>query len=208
MAFSGTVDVALVFAVDVSSSIDNGDFTLQMKGIADALRRPDIADAIAAGPHGRVAVALVQWSTSQKQNLVVSWQAIGTEQEIAATAEEIEQCGRVWMPGGTGMAAGIAYAVDVMGALPFNTERRVIDVSGDGAENEGGSVARSRSEAVAHGIVINGLPIVDGSSVIADYYQRAVIAGPGAFIEPALNVSDFNEAMHRKLLRELLPQVT
>jgi hypothetical protein len=208
MGFSGTVDVALVFAVDVSSSIDSSDFTLQMKGIADALRKPDIADAIASGPHGRVAVALVQWSTSQKQALVVPWRALSDAEEITATAREIEHCGRAWMPGGTGMAAGIHFSIEVMSALPFGAERRVIDISGDGAENEGGNVAQARGQALASGIVINGLPIVDGSQVIADYYLRAVIAGRGAFIEPALNVFDFNEAMHRKLLRELLPQVT
>jgi Protein of unknown function (DUF1194) len=208
MAGSGIVDVALMFAVDVSSSIDNGDFTLQMKGIADALRRPDIGDAIASGPHGRVAVALVQWSTSQKQVLSVPWLAISAESEISLAAREIETCKRVWMPGGTGMAAGLRFASQVVAQLPFGAERRVIDVSGDGAENEGGNVAQARALALTQGIVINGLPIVDGSLLIADYYQRAVIGGEGAFVEPAQTVFDFSEAMHRKLLRELLPQVT
>jgi hypothetical protein len=106
-------------------------------------------------------------------------------------------------PGGTGLAAALDFSAALFGELPIVAGRRVIDVSGDGDDNEGGNVDRARDDAVAAGITINGLPIVNGSATLEAYYRRHVIGGPGAFLVPASNITAFREAMTRKLLREV-----
>jgi hypothetical protein len=197
------VDLALVLAVDCSSSIDFGDFRLQMDGIAAALRNPPLAAAIAAGPLGQIALALVHWSSADSQAVAVPWRRLAGRADLAATADEVESVERRWQPGGTGLAAAIDFATALLMACPLAATRRTIDVSGDGEDNEGGDVAGARSDTLMRGVTINGLPIVIGSSPIEAYYRDLVIGGPGAFLVPAEGVRSFRDAMARKLLREV-----
>jgi Protein of unknown function (DUF1194) len=197
------VDLALVLAVDCSSSVDAGDFKLQMDGIAAALRNPPLFDAIAAGNFRRIAVTLLQWSSWQSQEVTVEWRVVGERAELEAFAQEAEKAKRKWLPGGTGLAAAIAFSIALLEKAPVLAARRVIDVSGDGEDNDGGDAALARDEAVARGITINGLPILSGSSSLLAYYRRQVIGGPGAFLMPAANMNSFREAMTGKLLREV-----
>ncbi|MDE2385762.1 MAG: DUF1194 domain-containing protein, partial [Alphaproteobacteria bacterium] len=159
--------------------------------------------AIAAGQHAAIAVSLVQWSTRVSQSVSLGWSAIRTPSDAAAAARAIANTSRQWLPGGTGLAAGIAFCTRHFQALPFQASRRTIDVSGDGDDNEGGDVAGARAAALAAQVTINGLPIISGSPTIADYYANEVIGGPDCFYVPAATIMDFGEAMTRKLLREV-----
>jgi hypothetical protein len=198
-----TVDLALVLAVDCSTSIDAGDFRLQMDGLAAALRHPALAKAISGGEHKQIAVSLMLWSDRWNQHIVLPWTLLAGAASLEIAAQRIAVIKRRSQPGGTGLAAGIDYAAGMLEALPFTADRRSIDVSGDGEDNEGGSAGAARDRAVANGININGLPILDGSSRLESYYRSEVIGGPGAFVEPADDILDFKGTILRKLLREI-----
>jgi Protein of unknown function (DUF1194) len=203
-----SVDLALVLAVDCSSSVDAGDYQLQMSGIAKALRNPKVLDAIESGENQKIAFALVQWSTRKSQRIIIKWRQLATRDDLFQTASEIESAERQWQIGGTGLAAAIDFSAALISKLTVKAARKVIDISGDGQENDDGDVASSRSAAIASGITINGLPILDGSRTIEAYYRYRVIGGPGSFVMPTANSSAFGEAMEQKLLREIGPQTS
>jgi hypothetical protein len=198
-----TVDLALVLAVDCSTSIDLGDFRLQMDGLAAALRHPALARAIASGAHRQIAITLLFWSDRWTQHIVLPWTLVAGTDSLERAAARIATLERWSQPGGTGLAAAIESAAAILEALPFAAERRSIDVSGDGQDNEGGDAGAARDQAVARGITINGLPILNGSSLLEPYYRTQVIGGPGAFVEPAADIMDFKDTILRKLLREI-----
>ncbi len=197
------VDVALVLAVDCSSSVDAGDYRLQMDGIAKAVRHPRILEAIKAGPLQRMALCLVQWSNRHNQTIAVPWAGLSDQADIEAFAVATEKAERHWTPGGTGLGAAMAFCTKLLLDLSFPAVRRVIDISGDGADNENGNLPEARQIATANAITINGLPLIYGQQRIADYYLKNVICGPEAFVIPTQNLQTFPEAMQRKLLREL-----
>lgn len=197
------VDLALVLATDCSSSVDAADFRLQMEGIGHALRNPLLADAIASGLHQRIGLSVVLWSSRTRQTVVMPWRALATTSDLDQAAGDVEQTVRSWEPGGTGLAAAIDFSADLLDALPFPADRRVIDVSGDGRDNEGGNVAGTRDRAVARAITINGLPITYGSRQLLAYYKEEVTGGPGSFVIAADTIMAFRRAMTEKLLREV-----
>jgi hypothetical protein len=197
------VDLALVLAVDCSSSVDPLEFRIQMEGIAAALRHPAIHDAIAAGREHRIALTLVLWSGPQSQSIAMPWQVLQTSADLEATAATIAAADRDWQAGGTALAMAIDYAAGLLTALPFGATRRVIDVSGDGMDNVTGMTDAARDRAVAQGITINGLPIAKGSQLLPVYYRNRVIGGRDAFVEPAADIRAFGGTILRKLLREI-----
>ena len=199
------VDLALILAVDVSSSIDGGDYHLQMFGIAHALRDDDVVAAIRAGKIGAIALSIIQWSSNVSQSISLDWSIIGNAADAGSVADEVERINRQWIPGGTGLAMAIEASRHHFQSLPWPTNHRVIDISGDGQDNEGGDVNAARDNAVAENVTINGLPIISGSPTIEAYYSRVVIGGPNCFYIPATNINAFREAMTRKLLREVQP---
>jgi len=199
-----TVDLALVLAVDCSTSIDVADFRLQMDGLAAALRHPSLARVIAEGEHRQIALTQVLWSDRWTQHIVLPWIILSNDASLEHAAQLIGAIERKSQPGGTGLAAAIDTAALILEqTLPFAADRRSIDVSGDGQDNEGGDAGAARDRAVARGITINGLPILSGSSTLEDYYRTQVIGGPGAFIEPAAEIMSFKDTILRKLLREI-----
>ncbi len=198
-----TVDLALVLAVDCSSSVDEGDFRLQMDGIAAAVRNPQLLDAITTGRHRAIALTLLQWSSAKSQEVTIGWRVLVQASDLEAFARQAESAKRKWLPGGTGLAAAIVYSVALLETAPVVAMRRVIDVSGDGEDNDGGSAAQARDEAVARGITVNGLPIISGSRRLETYYRTQVIGGDDAFLVPAGNMMAFEDAMTKKLLREV-----
>jgi Protein of unknown function (DUF1194) len=200
------VDIALVLAIDCSSSVDAGDFSLQMQGTAKALRHPLIVEAIRAGPLKRIAMCMVQWSSRNSQVVAVPWHGLSNTSEVQILATKIETADRHWQPGGTGLAKAMAFCVKLFERLPIATARKVIDISGDGADNENGNLAKARQSAIANSVTINGLPIVYGQKRIVEYYSANVICGPNAFVMPTENLQSFPEAMQKKLLRELQTQ--
>jgi Protein of unknown function (DUF1194) len=203
-----SVDLALVLAVDCSSSVDAGDYHLQMFGIAEALRSPKVLDAIQSGENQRIAFSLVHWSTHKSQRIIIKWCQLATHDDLFNAAREIELAERQWQIGGTGLAAAIDFSAALIEKLPLDSARKVIDISGDGEENDNGDVNYSRKAAIAQGITINGLPILDGSRTIEAYYRYRVIGGAGSFLVPASNSKAFGVAMEQKLLREIGPQTS
>lgn len=205
------VDLALVLAVDVSDSIDATESRLQRQGYADAFRRPDILDAIRGGRHGRIAVAYFEWADATEQEVIVDWMIVGD----AASAKSFgDRLHAGTLTGGhfTSISAAISYAVSLLKKLPFEADRKVIDISGDGRNNDGPPLSPARKAAAALDVTINGLPIDNERSriasdmlpgQIASYYRDEVIAGPGAFIVVAKDFADFERAITRKLLREI-----
>ena len=204
----GEVDLALVIAVDISSSMDLDEQRLQRKGYAEALRSCLVLGAINRGASGRIAVSYMEWADKTDQRVVVPWQII----EGPETADTFVQKLDADPPRRgikTSISAGIDYSVRLLEDAPVTAMRRVIDISGDGANNQGRAVTSARDDAVAKGITINGLPIMLKRPGYLDvenldyYYEDCVIGGHGAFIVSARERSQFAEAIRKKLFLEV-----
>jgi hypothetical protein len=193
--------LALVLAVDVSRSIDAQDYVIQTDGLAGALADKDVRTAI-FGPEGEVALAIYYWSGRGYQDLVQPWVILDTPEALDAAIWEVRRTPRPEAPLATALGDALSYGLDLMGDAP-DCERRVIDVAGDGQNNEGISVARTYEREDFTGITVNGLAVGEHEADIVDYYVEELIRGPGAFVEVAPRQADYPEAIHRKLLREL-----
>ena len=196
------VDVALVLAIDVSGSVSEGRMLLQRQGYSDALCHPGFVEAVRSGPTGRVALTFVQWSEARRQEQSVAWRVIEDAATARQFADAITAADRP-MPGWTSISAAIDFSARLIAASGFTAERKVIDVSGDGSNNDGREVTAARDDAVAAGITVNGLPIVEVEPGLDDYYRRNVIGGPDAFVVVARDTDAFAEAVLRKLLVEI-----
>jgi hypothetical protein len=204
------VDLELVMAVDISLSMDEDEQRLQRDGYAAAFRHPEIIEAIRSGPHGRIAATYVEWAGENFQRTVVPWTLIDGASTALPFADKlaaapIEQTYRTSISGALIYASGLFDNNGYQG-------RPVIDVSGDGANNQGISVEVAREDAVRRGITINGLPLLlkpgsfDGYFEMVnldDYYEDCVIGGTGAFIVPVRSTSEFVPAIRRKLVMEI-----
>lgn len=202
-AQSERVDVAIVLAVDTSASVDSREFLLQMRGLADALIHPEVIKAIGQGEHGAIAVSIVQWSSFEEQAVTEDWIIIRTADDAAGISRRALRTPRLFGYRGTAIADVLDYARRHMSTLPYSATRRVIDISGDGKNNQPPLLRHARERAVQAGITVNGLPIISTDPSIHYYYQDSVIAGPGSFIEIAESFESFGTAMIRKLLREI-----
>jgi hypothetical protein len=202
-AQAGTaVDVALVLAIDVSGSVSDGRIMLQRQGYRDALCHPGFLEAVRSGPTGRVALTFVQWSEARRQEQSVEWRVIQDAATARRFAQAITDADRP-MPGWTSISAAIDYSVRLIASSGLATQRKVIDVSGDGSNNDGREVTAARDDAVAAGVTVNGLPIVEVEPGLDEYYRQNVIGGAGAFIVVARDIDAFAEAVLRKLLVEV-----
>jgi hypothetical protein len=201
-AFETTVDVALVLAADTSGSISNRDLGLQFRSYAQAITSSAFLRAVRSGPHGRAALAFVAWSSAGRQDQLVPWTLIDNISAAAQFATTLLRApGPV--PGYTSISGAIDYAQEVLSACEFAAERRIIDISGDGSNNDGRAVRDARDDAVVVGITINGLPLVRAESDIATYYAENVIGGPGAFVIVAENSDAFPASILKKLVTEV-----
>lgn len=196
------VDLELVLAVDVSGSVDGDEFALQMGGIAGAFRDPDVIQVIERVTQRGIAVAVVLWSSSEWQSVAVDWQRIVNRADALAFAAAVDAAPRQ-STGNTAIASAIDFSVREFQGNGFEGSRRVIDVSGDGISNDGPDTAPARDRAVALGITINGLVIVENNLPARKFYREKVIGGPGAFAMDAHGFADFARVFRRKLLREL-----
>lgn len=195
--------VALALAVDVSGSVDDYEYDLQMGGLAAALRDGLVADALIAE---QAAVLVVHWSGQSRQAVVVSWQRVLTEEDAEALARKVETVPRQWRNFSTGIGEALAFTANQFGAVS-DCERRVIDVSGDGTSNEGAAPEDIKETLAAAGFVINGLSIEGETAQLTEYYRQKVIAGPNSFVLPAFGFRDYPEKIRRKLIREVTKQV-
>ena len=205
------VDLQLVLAVDVSGSIDPMEARLQRDGYVAALRDPFVLQAITNGRHGRIAVAYTEWAGPLSQTLVADWHVIDGPVSAEVFANRLSGA-----PVGTGHRTSISNAI--LHAVPlfrkggFRATRKVIDISGDGANNGGFHVHHTRYRALENGITINGLPIMNdrpsplglpATENIDLYYEDCVIIGPGAFIVVAETIGSFAAAVRRKMILEI-----
>lgn len=206
------VSTELVLAVDVSGSVSTSEFNLQRDGYVNAFRDAGIISQI-EGLTGGIAVSLVYWSTSATQ--ATSWFHITDAASSNLFADAIAAASRPFF-GGTDIADGIDLAADLLLNNDFDGGRLVIDVSGDGSQTSGcfplsclERIQNSRDAAVAQGIVINGLPILDNPfSTLDQYYADNVVGGEGSFVLPASGFADFGQAVKEKIGREIQPTPT
>jgi hypothetical protein len=200
------VDLELVLAVDASRSIDADEAALQRAGYVEAIRHPDFIHAIRTGLHGRIALSYFEWAGSVRQESLVPWQIIDGEASAEAFADRITQRSYNSFRG-TSISGALIFATGLISAAPFEEERRVVDVSGDGPNNIGSPVEPARDAALSAGIVINGLPILIRPSPtyphLDRYYADCVIGGPGSFMLPVYDASEFATAIRRKLILEV-----
>jgi hypothetical protein len=204
------VDVELVLAVDISYSMDMEEQRLQREGYIQALRSPEVLKAIRQGAIGKIAVTYFEWAGSSTQRVIVPWQVIdGPETADAFTAKLAAAPISRWYR--TSISGAILFGMQQFENNGFDALRRVIDVSGDGANNQGILVNQARDMAVRAGIVINGLPIMINNSRrsafdmedLDDYYRDCVIGGPGSFLVPITERQQFVDAIRTKILREI-----
>jgi len=178
------VGLALVLAVDASGSVDGREYALQIQGLAAAFRDPEVVAAIEAVGEG-VAVLVVQWSGAQSQ------------------AERIGRVQRLF-GGYTAVGAMLDFCAEQFDRAGLDAARRIIDVSGDGADNHGGTPPLVRDAVIARGVTINGLAILSDDPDLAAYYRENVIGGPASFLLTARDYGDFARAIRRKLIDEIL----
>lgn len=205
------VDVKLVLAVDVSWSMDREEQEIQRAGYVAAFRSEEVIDAITGGGYGRVAVTYVEWAGENSQLVVVPWTVIDSGEAADAFAASLSERQPLQMRR-TSIAAGIDFAAGLFEGNGFQGMRRIIDVSGDGPNNDGRPVEEARDQAVASGITINGLPLMTNNSPVSRgysidnldaYYERCVIGGGQAFMIPVNSWTEFPAAVRRKLVLEL-----
>src|SRR5947209_12439999 len=214
VARAETVDLLLVLAADVSRSIDDGEFNLQRKGYAAAMTDPRVLRAIAGGRNHAIAITFIEWSGASDQNVVVDWTVVRDEEAAGGIAAAILAAPRSFL-GRTSISAAIDFSMERLTAAPAGADKRIIDISGDGTSNSGRAVTEARDEAIAKGITINGLAIINTNANpgyafhtqppggLPKYYEENVIGGPGAFLLVVENFDTFADAITRKLMSEI-----
>lgn len=195
------VDLALVLAVDVSASVDFDEFALMIGGLSAAFLDPAVIAAATGGPRGAVAVAALFWSEAQA--LALPWTRVASPEAGAVVAEALMAAPRQPPARATALGEGLIAALALLGRCPAEARRQVVDVSGDGAGNRGRPSGPVRDVAVAAGVVINGLAIVNEEAELVAHYAAEVIGGAGSFVMECASYTDFAEAIGRKLVREM-----
>jgi len=204
------VDVELVLAVDVSYSMDSDEQALQREGYTSALTSREFLDALRQGVHGRIAITYFEWAGVGDQKVVMPWRVIDGPESARAVADEISSAPyrRAYR---TSISGALLFAAPLFDANQHRGIRRVVDVSGDGVNNQGPPVTAMRDDILQKGITINGLPIMlkrpMASSMDIEnldvYYEDCVIGGPGAFVVPIKDRDKFKEATRTKLVLEI-----
>lgn len=204
------VDLELFLAVDVSRSMTPQELDIQRRGYASALRSEIVQKAIQSGLLGRIALTYVEWAENHAQRVIVPWTQIASAADAARVAAQITANFDDGMRR-TSISGALDYARASFQTNGFRGLRRVIDISGDGPNNQGRPVLEARADTLAEGITINGLPLMTEDALsniwgIPDldiYYTRCVIGGPGAFVVPVRGWAAFAGAVRRKLVLEI-----
>jgi Ca-activated chloride channel homolog len=197
-------ETALLLAIDVSGSIDRGDYRLQTEGLAAALQDPEVTGALV---QGQVALAVVQWSGTDEQALVLPWQRMLSDPDVTRFAARAAAIPRAFQGSDTAVGQGLRFATAQFAAVP-DCARRVIDISGDGQENAGFTDARAHREAIDAGLIINAIAIEEpGAAIPITTYYRNWIITPGGFVMTARGLQDYAATLRLKLLRELTKPV-
>ncbi len=208
------VDMLLVLGADVSRSVDEREFRLQRDGYASGLTHPKVIQAIQSGPLGRIAVVYYEWSGTSAQAIIVDWSVIASAADAEHFSKRLVAEPRTFMDR-TAIGAAIEYGMTQLKRSPFQSARRVIDISGDGTNTNGPLPSYARDAAVELGITINGLVILSPEPLpwnpahthppggLENYFRDNVIGGPGAFTLVADGFETFNRAILNKLIKEI-----
>jgi hypothetical protein len=207
--FDRYVDLQLVLAVDISGSMDYSEQVLQRDGYVDAFRDPEVIRAITSGPYGRIAITFVRWAGAFIQETAVPWTIIASKDDAYAFATAIYRA-PLFTERGTSISSALSYSFSAFTSSGVDSDRRTIDISGDGSNNDGPPVAPIRERILDAGITINGLPVVINPSGVAGslvsldaYYEDCVVGGPGSFMIPIKTLDGFAPAIRRKLILEI-----
>ncbi len=196
------VDLELVLAVDASSSVSGVEFNLQIRGLAEAFRHPSVVRAIRATGDLGLTVALFQWADNQQQILAIDWMTVRDAPTASRFANEVEHVIRS-IAGNTAIGSALEFAIGQLEGNGFDGRRKVIDVSGDGRNNRGSAAWLVRDLAVARGITVNGLAILNEDPTLDHYYVTNVIGGTGAFVMTANDYEAYRLAIVAKLIKEI-----
>ncbi len=213
------VDIEIVLAVDASGSVDRDELRLQLKGIAEAFRDPQIQRTISRGTFQQIAASMVIWSDAAYAKHPTKWFLINSPSSAEKFASVVENFSNrsgalaalsAIGGGGTGLGDGLAYALTMLENNGITALRQIVDISGDGREstpwNKGAKrLPEARAMAERMAVTVNGLAIEIDLPNLGDYYRRNVIVGPHSFVEPATSFEDYIRAIKKKLLRELSP---
>jgi hypothetical protein len=205
-----SVDVELILAVDVSYSMDMDELAIQREGYAQAIVSKEFLQALKTGPNGKISVTYFEWAASSDQKIIIPWRVIDGPETADAVANEIMKT-PIRRASRTSISGAINFAMPLFDENPHRGLRRVIDISGDGPNNNGSPVTIARDAALEKGITINGLPIMvkepSYSTMDIDnldfYYEDCVIGGPGSFVVTIKEREKFKEAIRTKLLLEV-----
>jgi len=208
------VDLELVLAVDVSRSMDAEELELQRAGYAGAFIHPAVISAITGGPNRRIAVCMVEWAGAHYQQVIVPWTLVDgadAAESLSALILATPKLAYNW----TSISGAIDFSTMLFTNNGFEGNRLVIDISGDGINNNGRPAAEARDAAVAQGITINGIVIMNDRpgpggwrpaippQPLDEHYRDNVIGGPGAFVIKADDFDSFAYAIRNKLIREI-----
>lgn len=195
------VGMELSLLVDVSGSVDAGEYALQMQGYVNAFNNPTVQAAIAGTPGG-IAVNLIQWAGASEQTQVVGWTLLTGSTSSSNFATAISGVTRAHT-GSTAPGSALNFAVPLFSGNGFEGAKLVIDVSGDGDQNNGFDTATARNNAINTGGIttINGLPI--GDATLTAWYAANIQGGANSFTLPAANFTDFDAAIQTKLVAEI-----
>lgn len=199
------VACALVLAVDVSGSVTQDRFDMQRRGYVRALSHPEIHRRVGQSPYGAIAVTYFEWVGQAQQRVIVPWARLSSRGSFAAFVAALDAAPRPF-DGMTGISAALDFAADLFIACPFRAPRRVVDISGDGVNNDGPPPAQARARAIQRDIVVNGLPIDTDQRApdqVRDHYANEVVGGENAFTMPVSGYETAAFGLMAKLSREI-----
>src|SRR3954462_8009448 len=207
---AASVDVELILAVDVSYSMDMDELAVQREGYAQAIVSKEFLQALRSLPKGKIAVTYFEWAAASDQKIIIPWRLIDGPETADAVASEVMKT-PIRRASRTSISGAINFAMPLFDESPYRGLRRVIDISGDGPNNNGAPVTGARDAALGNGITINGLPIMvkepSYSTMDIDnldfYYEDCVIGGPGALVGTVQGRDKFKEAIRTKLVLEV-----
>ena len=197
------VDLELVLAVDSSASVDDREFELQVRGMAQAFRDPVVVKAIRGGHYRSIVVTVIEWASADFQAVDIPWMVIDGPRAADLMAELLETMPRTIRTGATSISGALRFAAGLFRNNGYDGVRQVIDLSCDGRNNQGAKVNLAREAVIGQGITINGLTILNEHPSLNYYFEQQIIGGNGAFVEIAENYQSYADAFLRKLLKEV-----
>ncbi len=195
-------DLALALAVDVSGSVDSGEYRIQMDGLAAGLRDPVVSEALV---RGQARLMLVQWTGTSRQKVTIPWTRVDSFETLDAFASQVASDPRVWRNFSTAIGEALEMTLTSFSAVS-ECKRQLIDISGDGISNEGVEPTEIHSVLRRHGVTVNAIAIEESEPDLTAYFFENVIVGEGAFVVSAAGFEDYPERIRKKLLREVTQQ--